>query len=343
MSGFIVYIKKRYTLILSLIAAGFGMTALTCSNCCYNANLFFAVGSFSACMWLTLWLGGEFISEFLDIKIPWTKQPAKRFATEAVLVFIYVPSVVLILTSLFELLFNIRLVKTSVLIYGSMLVTVIITLFLTGRQFLINWRQVAIDAERFKRESVVSKYENLKNQLDPHFLFNSLNTLTNLVYENPDKAAKFIKQLSEVYRYVLDTKEREVVPLEEETNFLKSYLFLQQIRFGSKLQVDINLNGTTLMVAPLALQMLVENAIKHNIISEDDPLTIKIYLMEDFIVVENTLQPRQETSYQHSSGVGLENIKRRYEFLSSGLEVHISRDLKSFKVKLPVIKNAGLT
>jgi LytS/YehU family sensor histidine kinase len=161
-----------------------------------------------------------------------------------------------------------------------------------------------------------------------------LNALTNLVYEDQDKAAKFIKQLSDVYRYLLETHDREIVPLEEEKKFLESYLFLQQIRFGNKLKLILSLDTKNCMVPPLVLQMLVENAIKHNEISEDHPLCIQILTDGDYIVVENNLQ-RKEIMPEASGGLGLDNICKRYEFLSER-KVEITKG-KKFTVRLPII------
>jgi LytS/YehU family sensor histidine kinase len=185
------------------------------------------------------------------------------------------------------------------------------------------------------KENFVARFENLKSQVNPHFLFNSFNALTNLVYEDQDKAAKFIKKLSDVYRYVLDTRDREVVSLEEEMDFLKSYVFLQQIRFGEKLKIDIQLNGIKSMVAPLALQMLIENAIKHNVVSEESPLTVKVYADDQYLAVENDLQKKVILS-EDKSGVGLDNIRKRYEFLT-GREIVIQETPEKFIVRLPFI------
>jgi LytS/YehU family sensor histidine kinase len=172
--------------------------------------------------------------------------------------------------------------------------------------------------------------------VSPHFLFNSLNALTNLVYEDQEKAVKFIKQLSEVYRYVLDTRDKEVVSLTEELKFLESYLFLQRIRFGNKLRVTIDLSGDP-MLAPLALQMLIENAIKHNIISEADPLNIRIFSEDGYLTVENNLQKKSVLG-ERSSGVGLDNIRKRYEFLTDR-EVKVLETPVSFVVKLPLLNS----
>lgn len=328
--------KPNLRLFLWLIVAGHGMALFSCRDCMDNTGLFLIVGSVNSIGWIMMWMGNVYINCFLDEQISWTKFPLKRFIAGFIAVVIYTPLVILLLTASVKALFDIGSGSISNVIFSSFLITIVISLFMSGRSFLFNWRQAAINAERLERENISAKYENLKSQVNPHFLFNSLNALTNLVYEDQDKAAKFIKQLSEVYRYVLDTREQEVVPLEEELKFLRSYLFLQQIRFGGKLKVDINLNGTTSMIAPLALQMLVENAIKHNVISEETPLLIRIYREDDFIVVENTLQPRQATNY-HSPGVGLENIRKRYEFLRGELRVQVNKGQDDFTVKLPVI------
>jgi LytS/YehU family sensor histidine kinase len=182
---------------------------------------------------------------------------------------------------------------------------------------------------------VQAQYSSLRNQVNPHFLFNSLNALTHLVNQNPDQAVKFIKQLSEVYRYVLETRDQELVSLSEEIQFLTSYMYLQQIRFGEKLQLIMELGEQQGRVAPLALQMLMENAIKHNIVSEEHPLRIRVYRQEDYLVVENNRQ-QKKTLAEESSGVGLENIRKRYEFLSA-LPMKVEEQPDSFKVFIPMI------
>ena len=224
------------------------------------------------------------------------------------------------------------------MIFISLTITFFISLFLHGKEFLVRWKAAAVDAEASKRESMMAQYESLKSQVNPHFLFNSLNALTNLVYEDQDKAAKFIKQLSEVYRYVLDTRNREVVGLEEELQFLKAYLFLQQIRFGDKLQIKIELSGVESPVAPLAFQMLIENAIKHNVISQEDPLTIRLYSTQNYLVVENNLQ-KKSVLREDSPGIGLDNIRKRYAFLSDQ-PIEVNQTEKLFSVRLPILKTA---
>jgi LytS/YehU family sensor histidine kinase len=242
-----------------------------------------------------------------------------------------------LLSKAYNTIFDINISQN---VYFPMIITIIISLFLHGRAFLMNWRKTSVDAERLQKENIMAKYESLKNQVNPHFLFNSLNALSNLVYEDQDKAVKFIKQLSEVYRYVLDTREKEVVPLEEEIRFLRAYLFLQQIRFGNKLVVEIDIkNDGEIRIAPLALQMLLENAIKHNVVSEDDPLNIRVYTNNHYIIVENNIQKKAMLG-EPSLGVGLENIRKRYEFLST-VRVEVNEDQSRFQVKLPVLTGAA--
>ncbi len=286
-----------------------------------------------------MWFGNEFISHSIDKKISWTTAPVKRFIVGIAGMIIYTVGTTFLLVRFAEWIFGAGFGNISNVLYSTVIVTAVITLFMTSRSFLFCWKQTAIDAERLQRENLAARYENLKSQVNPHFLFNSLNALTNLVYEDQDKAVKFIKQLSDVYRYVLDTRDREVVPLEDELKFLESYVYLQQIRFGDKLKIDLHLNGTRSLVAPLSLQMLIENAIKHNVVSEKDPLHVKVYSDDQYLSVENNLQKKMVMS-ENSPGVGLENIRRRYEFLVNK-KVLIEESATKFIVRLPVIPQSS--
>lgn len=333
--SFIQYLKAKVFLIAMLVVGGCIMTFFVCDVCSSSVSWFAKVASFTASIWISMWLGNEYMSHFLDQKISWTKEPIKRFVVGIAGMLVYTIVVVFILVTLFEKGLQVYVGGITGMLYGTVSITFIITLFMTSRVFLLNWKQAAIDSERLQKESIMAQYNSLKNQVNPHFLFNSLNALTNLVYEDQDKAAKFIKQLSEVYRYVLDTQTKEVVPLKEELDFLEAYLFLQKIRFGNNLSIEVELSKTQSMVAPLALQLLIENAIKHNIVSSENPLVIKLVQQENFIVVENNLQ-RKTSLGEPSQGIGLENIKNRYKFLSS-VPVEVFEAEGKFVVKLPLI------
>jgi sensor histidine kinase YesM len=332
--NFFTYLKGRLRVIPWLIVGGLVMTYFECRNCRVSPETFLVVSSFIVTSWFFMWFGNEYLSEYISSKIAWTKAPLKRFVWGIVVTIVYTVAAITALIYFFEALYNRNFSSVEDTLLTTLGVTLILNLFMTGRSFLINWRKTIVEAEKFQKESAVAKYESLKNQVNPHFLFNSFNALSNLVYEDPDKAVKFIKQLSDVYRYVLDTRDKEAVNLEDEHQFLKAYLFLQQIRFGEKLKLDVRLNDVKSMVAPLVLQMLVENAIKHNEISEDNPLTIRVYEDAGYIAVQNNLQKKSLT-LEDSPGIGLDNIVKRYAFLSDK-KVEIRQD-DCFLVKLPII------
>ncbi len=330
------YIRENRKVFLFAIAIGGIQPLLTCRICLESFEYYVTVAGFITLIAISMWLGIERISHWLDGHIRWTKAPVMRMVTGLLLTTIYTIIMSVLLKLFVEMVTRMSLGSWQNILYSTVAITLTITFFMTSRSFLLNWRQTSIDAERLKKESIAAQYESLKNQVNPHFLFNSFNVLSNLVYEDQDKAVKFIKQLSEVYRYVLDSRTKEIVDLGEELHFLESYIFLQQIRFGDKLRFDIRLDGVRSDIAPLALQLLVENAIKHNIVSQDDPLTIRLFVDGDFIVVENNLQVKQGLS-EHSSGIGLENIAKRYEFLSER-KIEVLKTERHFIVKLPVIR-----
>ena len=292
--------------------------------------------TFTGLMWVFLWQGNGHLSDYLSSKISWLENPLKRFIWGIVGVLVYSPAAVYFLYLMALWILNIKVDNVGTIALISIGITFVISFFLNAAEFLRNWKQTALDAERLKKEQMATRYESLKNQVNPHFLFNSLNALTNLVYEDQDLAADFIRQLSKVYRYVLETRSKEVVSLETEMKFVESYLFLQHIRFDDKLRVEASVSGfENRLLPPLALQMLLENAIKHNTIAKDEPLTISIRVEEDMLVVKNNLQIKNIPT-EESSGMGLANIKARYEFLSDK-PVVVEKTESYFRVKLPLL------
>jgi len=331
--------KTFYQPILNILAIsvvlGLVLTYFTCPVCQVSGKSYAIVSGFSVAMWFFLWFGNDSMAHWLDLRISWIEHPARRLVVGVLAMVVYSASVAALLLVIWQRVFKFYLGDFNLIVISSLAVTVFISLVMHSRAFLLCWKQSQIDTEKFKRESVAAQYESLKNQVNPHFLFNSLNALTSLVYEDPDKAAKFIKQLSEVYRYVLETREKEVVPLAEELKFLDAYIFLQEIRFGDNLNIQRELSNARGLVAPLALQLLLENAIKHNIVSSGNPLHIRLSISENYLVVENNLQ-RKSAPDDHTSGLGLENIRRRYGFLTN-LPVQIIENDNSFVVRLPLI------
>ncbi|NRB83014.1 MAG: 2TM domain-containing protein [Winogradskyella sp.] len=181
-----------------------------------------------------------------------------------------------------------------------------------------------------------AKFDALKNQLDPHFLFNSLNVLTSLIEENPDSAQKFTTGLSKVYRYVLEQKSKELITVDEELKFARTYMSLLKMRFEDSIIFEIpdKASNPESKVVPLSLQLLLENAVKHNMVTSNKPLHIKIYEDGNHLVVMNNLQPKQIV--KKSSGVGLENIKQRYNLLTQR-KVYINQRDTDFAVAIPML------
>ena len=203
--------------------------------------------------------------------------------------------------------------------------------------FFESWKANVKKTEALARENVQSQLETLKNQLDPHFLFNSLNTLAALIDENTP-AQEYLDRLADVYRYVLVSREKNTVTLEEEMDFLDAYIYLNKVRFRENLQIEKELpaNAYQQQVAPLSLQMLVENAIKHNIVSKEKPLKIRIAQVGDnYLAIENNMQ--EKVTFEKSTKVGLQNIRNRYRLLTD-LPIEINTDENSFRVRIPLLQ-----
>lgn len=192
-------------------------------------------------------------------------------------------------------------------------------------------------AEQLQKENFKAQFESLKSQIDPHFLFNSLNILGSLIYKDPGKAVQFLGQLSKVYRIVLESNRKQVVPLRTELELVEAYAFLLKTRFGSNLQImtDVPFEKRDHGLPPTSVQMLLENAIKHNGYTPGEPLTIKIFIEGNKLVVANNLQPRMEQA--NSSKVGLQNIVNRYSHLTDK-QVEICPTDDAFIVKLPLLQ-----
>jgi len=200
-----------------------------------------------------------------------------------------------------------------------------------------NWIKSIEKNEELKRENLLAKYETLKNQVNPHFLFNNLNTLTGIIEQKPELATDFIKKLSDIYRYVLEQNDKEIVSIKEEMKFVEDYIYLSKMRFGEGLIFNSRLTkNQNFLVAPLGIQMMVENAIKHNIISDDMPLKIQMEIEDGFVIVKNNLQKKKSIN-SGKEPLGLENLKNRYAYLS-GLPVEVMESDGQFIVKLPIIE-----
>lgn len=223
---------------------------------------------------------------------------------------------------------------------ANYLVAIVITLIVTLAFHAFHFYK-AYNENRVKEQKVIAgtanaKFESLKNQIDPHFLFNSLNVLSSLIEENPENAQRFTTSLSKIYRYVLEQKDKELVTLEEELAFAKTYMNLLKMRFENSISYELpeNYDYPEAKVVPLSLQLLLENTIKHNVVSEQKPLHIKIYLEDNYLIVENNLQKKEVL--QDRRGVGLQNIVDRYALISER-KVLIEENIHFFKIKIPIL------
>jgi two-component system LytT family sensor kinase len=194
------------------------------------------------------------------------------------------------------------------------------------------------EKEMLKRESLKAQLNALQTQVNPHFLFNNLNTLSSLIPENPGHAVDFVQQLSKVYRHILEVEDKKSISLKEELDVLNAYTFLLKTRFGNNLQVNINIADEKLQkkVVPLSLQILMENAIKHNIVSSEKPLQIDITAQNGSLVISNNLQMKKQVS--ECTGIGLNNIRNRYKLLSDK-PVNVTESDNNFTVSIPLIEN----
>lgn len=289
-----------------------------------------------------VWEGNLVLDRFLNTIFPWQKSVSKRIFTQIITSVSYTVSVIYFSLNIFNKYIcqypeeqHANFLIPSITI-GLLTSLVILTIEISA-QFFSNWKKSLIEIEKHKTETSQVQLQNLKNQINPHFLFNNLSVLSSLVYSDQDKAVDFINQLSKVYRYILENRESELATLESEITFINSYIFLLQIRFDTSIQfiIDIEKDKKQFLIPPMSLQLLIENAIKHNEVSSQFPLTISIKTVDDYLVISNNLQLR--TNHEASSKTGIQNIIDRYGYFTKR-EIEITQDEKSFNVKIPILK-----
>jgi len=296
---------------------------------------------FSVGMSLIIIIGLIKVAAWINKHYSWEKAPDSRFYTQIILVTIFAVFMVLLL----------RFIITSIMLPGGfirLLDEVVIAVYFTfvslllvfidmGFNLLQKWRLSLAEIERFKKENLETQFEMLRMQVNPHFLFNSLNTLSSLIYQNQDTASQFVRELSSVYRYILEKRKSELSTLEEELLFIDSYKYLLSLRFDQKLVFEISIDDSAKekLIVPLTLQILIENAVKHNVISAKKPLNISIStLTNNMLEVRNNLQPKQTSSY--SSGIGLDNIRSRLEILTDR-QIEVTKTDGEFVVRVPLL------
>lgn len=272
----------------------------------------------------------------------WKEAPVKRLLLSYLLSGLTAILIIIIMFKFREWLdptLNIAFEKYALYSVFSLLITLLVVSNYAISDFMKQWKQSELKSEHMKQQMLKSEYESLKNQVNPHFLFNSLNTLTALIGEDPEKATDFVQKLSRVFRYALQNQEKTTIELSSEIEIVNAYLFLQKMRFGENLRFEVEMNEAVngSQVITQGLLTLVENAIKHNEASSEHPLLIRISISgSDYIVVTNNLQRKKMV--QPSTGIGLANIISRCESLT-GKPVIIKEENHEFIVKLPIIQH----
>jgi sensor histidine kinase YesM len=292
---------------------------------------------------LVIWEGNRYLLFSLRSYFDWINKPLRKIAILVLSVIFYtVPVSALLLAGWYKIFSgepaNWNIITTSALI---ILVAVIFITHVYETVFLVKQTESEMmRREQLERAKAEAELEALKNQIDPHFIFNSLNTLSHLIEINPGKAKQFNDNLADVYRYILQNKARSLVLLREEMDFLQSYFLLLQIRFEKAVQLIVKINEAALdqyLIPPISLQILAENAIKHNEFSESMPLLFEIEMKKDELVAHNRVQ--RKTLRKASSRIGLQNLGERYK-LTTNKEIVIKEEEKDFTVSLPILKIA---
>ena len=292
-------------------------------------------------------LGNSYLNEYLDSKFSWTEQTKQR--TIAAVVGTLLLNIILVYACNY---INFVLIQgksqeeffsgdLNFLNWFFINFSLLIAAIGHARGFMLAMKQNAkqeVVEQKLIAKSANAQFESLKNQLDPHFLFNSLNVLSALIDENPVQAQKFTASMSKVYRYVLEQKDKELVTVAEEIEFAKTYCNLLKTRFEDSVDFVFKIEESDYKryVVPLSLQLILENCIKHNFATSARPLHIKIFSQNEMLIVENNLQVREQ--FQESTGIGLSNIAQRFSLLSDRA-ISIEKSEDTFAIKLPILES----
>ena len=328
---------------ISLATSMFFFFVFTDEKTLENFMLTIAISSMYS---FVLGAGNGLINDFLNKKFPWSEATTKRAVISIISILLaniilvyfcnYMNFVVFQKAATTEEYFT---GKYNYINWFTINIALLISAFLHAKGFMEELKKTSkkeVVEQKLIAKSANAQFESLKNQLDPHFLFNSLNVLSSLIDENPRQAQKFTASMSKIYRYVLEQKDKELVTVEDELEFAKTYCELLKTRFEDSVDFvfDVKKEDYKRFVVPLSLQLLLENCIKHNFATSSKPLIIKIYSENDTLCIENNLQIREQI--KESSGIGLSNIVQRYSLLTKK-NVFIEKSEDYFKVKLPVL------
>ena len=324
-----------------IMAVIVGVEVLNGRELMFNRTLLVEIGYYMMYSVVLAFINGSFFN-YLNHKVVWRKYSKYRVWIGIIggvsLTMLGIFGVRMFIEMLIENKGWYTFISGERLIYYvySLVITVIVSMFFHAIYFYKALQEKKVKEQKVIAGTASAKFDALKNQLDPHFLFNSLNVLTSLIDEDPYQAQKFTTSLSKVYRYVLEQKNKDLVSVDEELQFAKTYVRLLKMRFEDSiiLYIPEKSNDPEAKIVPLSLQLLLENAVKHNVVTSDRPLHIKVYEENGLLVVSNNVQEKQVV--KKSSGVGLQNIQQRYGILTDR-QVQINKTVSDFSVKLPIL------
>ena len=328
--------KRSYTVffIINLVMAVIRLGVFPNQTVIFHIVIFIAAYSLFILAWEILLL----IHNYFEKLFPVESMPTKRIFIQIFLTTILFTILSKALFGFASRVFHIEIsnLLDKVIYLLNFLVAVIFNVTLFGTQYFYQWQRDLISKTNLEKEQAVVKYEALRNQLNPHFLFNALTSLNSLIFENQQLASDFLQQLSKVYRYILQSRDQSTVSLQTELNFIDHYIFLLKTRFENAISITVDINEDDLDkgIVPVITQVLIENAIKHNMISVGEPLTIMITSNGDYLIVGNNIV--KKTTVETSNKQGMENLKSLYAYLSDKA-IEVMDTTTTFTVKIPLI------
>jgi sensor histidine kinase YesM len=325
---------------IKVLALFFGASIIQSYFMCARCDSFISYSRvilFTFCMWIFLFQGNDRLTHFVSRKISWIEYPIKRFLVGLAATIGYTLIAVFFLIFIFQTFVGFNFgssIRFTVIV--SIVVTLVISVFLHAREFLSFWRRALLEAERFQRERISSRYESLKNRVNPQLLYSSLQSLSKLVYTDKENAVSSIKHLSRVYRYILDTRDKEVVTVDEEIKLLESFLFLVNTRFRETVRVSINISPGQFMISPLSIQLIIESIIENSLFTVDDPLSVRVRCDANYIIIDASPQWATVQAMDKVTEI-LRHIENNYSLLSSAkLKYDLSQH--SFLCRIPMVQ-----
>lgn len=288
-----------------------------------------------------IWGGSMAIVVFVWNRFPWESKPLKHLVVEIALIVVFLTAFVALANLYYSWLYNLSYAEGLRENQNDILITALITfLIVTIHEavfFYQQWKFHFSKSVKLEKDNIEARYNALKAQVNPHFLFNSLNSLVSLVEDKPE-AEKYVLDLSEYLRYMITSSNRDMVPVGEELLIVEKYIRLQRLRFGNNFSVKVGVSehAGSKFIPVLALQMLLENCFNHNVITHNNPLYIRVYDERDMLVVENNYQKKTR---KESTGIGLKNIEGRY-MLTGAAGIKIHNDSRKFVVSIPLLNKS---